>query len=168
MLTLEPLSARLVTDLKTVRLRALQDTPTAFARTYAEESQLSEADWLNRVATWNNGSSSVCYIAMDEIAPCGIISGYLDDHDPPRTNVASMWVAPVHRRIGLGSRLMKEVERWAQTLGAGQLRLMVTNDNATAMCFYERCGFVFTGKIEPYPNNPALFEYEMVKSLRIF
>lgn len=105
---------------------------------------------------------------MDGITPCGIISGYLDDHDPPRPNVASMWVAPVHRRIGLGSRLMKEVvQRWAQTLGAGQLRLMVTNDNAPAMCFYERCGFVLTGKIEPYPNNPALFEYEMVKSLRI-
>jgi ribosomal protein S18 acetylase RimI-like enzyme len=166
MVTLELLSSRLVADLKTIRLRALQDTPLAFGSTYARESQLSEADWLKRVATWNSGGNSVCYLAMDEGAPCGIIAGYLDDSDPPTPNVASMWVAPSHRRSGLGSRLMGEVQRWAQNLGPRELRLMVTNCNTAAIGFYERCGFVFTGKTEPYPNDPALFEYEMVKSLR--
>jgi ribosomal protein S18 acetylase RimI-like enzyme len=165
MLTLELLSSHLVEDLKTIRLRALQDAPLAFGSTYARESQFSEADWLERVATWNSGGS-VCYIAMDEGAPCGIIAGRLDDSNPQTPSVASMWVAPAHRRSGLGSRLMNEVQRWAQSLGACELRLMVTNCNATAIRFYERCGFVFTGKTEPYPNDPALFEYEMVKSLR--
>src|ERR1700688_903810 len=98
MLTLEPLSPRLVTDLKTVRLRALQDTPSAFTSTYAQESQLSQAEWLKRAAKWSNGSSSVCFLAMDGGTPCGIIAGYFDDHDPPRPTVASMWVAPEHRR----------------------------------------------------------------------
>ena len=65
MLTLESLSPRLVTDLKTVRLRALQDTPSAFGSTYSQESQLSEADWLKRAAKWSSGSSSVCFFAMD-------------------------------------------------------------------------------------------------------
>jgi ribosomal protein S18 acetylase RimI-like enzyme len=166
MLTLEPLSERLVTSLKTARLRALQDTPAAFGRTYAEESQLSDADWLKRVTTWNSGSSSVCYIAMEEGAPCGIIAGYLDDHDPPRPNVASMWVAPAYRRTGLGTRLLNEVQQWAESLGVPQLRLMVTSGNESAMHFYERFGFVFTGTTGPYRNDPAFFEYEMVKSLR--
>jgi GNAT superfamily N-acetyltransferase len=164
--TVEPLSAHLVSDLKTVRLRALQDIPTAFGGTYAEESQLSAGDWLKRVAAWNSGSNSVCYLAMDEGLPCGIIAGYLDDHDPPRPTVASMWVAPAHRRTGLGTRLLNEVQRWAEHLGTGQLRLMVTGGNERAMRFYERFGFVFSGTTGPYRNDPAIFEYEMIKSLR--
>jgi hypothetical protein len=56
MLTLKSLSPCLVADLRTVRLRALQDTQSAFGRTYAEESQLSEADWLRRVAAWSSCS----------------------------------------------------------------------------------------------------------------
>jgi ribosomal protein S18 acetylase RimI-like enzyme len=103
---------------------------------------------------------------MEEGAPCGIIAGYLDDHDPPRPNVASMWVAPAYRRTGLGTRLLNEVQQWAESLGVPQLRLMVTSGNESAMHFYERFGFVFTGTTGPYRNDPAFFEYEMVKSLR--
>jgi ribosomal protein S18 acetylase RimI-like enzyme len=165
MLTLEPLSPRLATHLKTVRLRALQDTPSAFSSTYAQESPLSEAEWLQRAAKWNNGSGSVCFLAMDEGAPCGIIACYFDDHDPPRPNVVSMWVAPEQRKTGLGSRLMNEVQRWAQSRGAAELRLMVTSNNARAISFYERCGFFFTGTNGPYANDPALLECEMVKPL---
>jgi ribosomal protein S18 acetylase RimI-like enzyme len=165
MLTLEPLSTRLATHLKTVRLRALRDTPSAFSSTYAQESLLSEAEWLQRAAKWSNGSSSACFLAMDEGAPCGIIAGYFDEHNPPRPNVVSMWVAPELRRTGLGTQLMNEVQRWAQTRGASELRLMVTNNNAKAISFYERCGFVFTGTAGPYANDPALLECEMVKLL---
>lgn len=165
MLTLEPLSPRLATHLKTVRLRALQDTPSAFLSTYAQESQLSEADWLKRAAKWSNGISSVCFLAMDQEPPCGIIACYFDEHDPPRPTVVSMWVAPEHRRTSLGTRLMNEVQRWAQSRGAEELRLMVTNNNAKAISFYERCGFIFTGTTGPYANDPALLECEMVKSL---
>jgi ribosomal protein S18 acetylase RimI-like enzyme len=167
MLTLEPLSPRLATVFKTVRLRALQDMPSAFGRTYAEESQLSDADWLNRTAIWNTGTTSICYIAIDNGEPCGIIGGYLDDHDPPRPNVGSMWVAPSYRRIGLGTSLLDKVQRWAQNLGAPELRLMVTGGNAAAIRFYEQCGFALTGATEPYPPNPVLLQYEMIKPLTI-
>ena len=100
--TLEPLSPQLVKEFKTVRLRALEDTPTAFGSTYAKESQLSDDDWRKRVAIWN-GDTAACYIAIDEGAPCGIIAGYFDKDNPRRANVVSMWVAPAHRRTGLGN-----------------------------------------------------------------
>jgi hypothetical protein len=48
--TIEPLSPRLVEEFKTVRLRALKDTPTAFGSTYAKESAFSDGDWLKRMA----------------------------------------------------------------------------------------------------------------------
>ena len=167
MLTIEPLSPRLLTDFKTVRLRALRDTPSAFGRTYAEESKFSEAEWRKRVNTWNSGSHSVCYIARDGHTPCGIIACYLDDHHPPRPNVASMWVAPNHRRAGLGTRLLNQVQRWAQDLANPQLRLMVTSGNTSAIRFYQRYGFVLTGTIEPYPPNPALHQCEMILAVTI-
>lgn len=76
-----------------------------------------------------------------------------------------MWVAPSHRRTGLGSRLVSAVEQWALSQGVFELRLMVTSKNFAAMSFYEKCRFALTGETAPYPNDPALFEYVMVKAL---
>lgn len=150
--------------LKTVRLSALKDSPTAFGSTFARESQFSDEDWARRVLFWNC-RGAVCFIALDEDEPCGIIAGKLDDADSQKADVLSMWVAPAHRRTGLGARLVHEVRAWALDLGVRELRLMVTNINSAAISFYRRCGFAPTGNTEPYPNDPALFEYEMVKSL---
>lgn len=163
--TLEPLSLQLVEQYKSVRLRALQDTPTAFGSTYAKESALSQNDWVKRVDTWN-GPSGVCYLGIDNDEPCGIIAGYFDENDPRRAWVASMWVAPTHRRTGLGTMLMDAVKSWAASCEAAELYLMVTSNNAAAMRFYERCGFKFTGTTGPYANDPALFEHEMATFLR--
>jgi ribosomal protein S18 acetylase RimI-like enzyme len=72
-----------------------------------------------------------------------------------------MWVAPTHRRSGLGTRLLNQVRQWAETLKNPQLRLMVTSRNAAAIRFYQRYGFVLTGIIEPYPPDPSLHQCEM-------
>ena len=164
MVAIEPLSPRLAAHFKTVRLSALQDAPAAFGSTYSKESQLSDEDWLRRVSIWNS-ARSVCYIAMDEGAACGIAAGKCDDNNPQQTWLMSMWVAPAHRRTRLGARLVHAVELWARNQGVIELRLMAVSTNSAAMNFYERCGFAKTGRTEPYPNDPALFEYEMAKSL---
>ncbi len=163
MITVEQLSSPLAGHLKTVRLLALQDTPTAFASTYARESKLSDEDWLRLVSIWNS-DQSVCYIAMDKGAPCGIIGGKCDENDLQRAYVLSMWVAPTHRRSGLGATLMNAVQLWAQKMGLQGLRLMVTSTNSTAISFYEKCGFTLTGLVQPHPNDPALSESEMAKT----
>ena len=103
---------------------------------------------------------------MDGDSPCGIAAGRCEGEPPQRAWLLSMWVAPTHRRIGLGARLVYQIEQWAHTLDVTDLLLMVTSKNSTAMRFYERCGFALTGNTGPYPNDPALFEYEMAKSLR--
>jgi hypothetical protein len=33
------------------------------------------------------------------------------------------------------------------------------------MGFYRRLGFEGTGRTEPYPNDPAVVEYEMVRGI---
>ncbi|MGY8827382.1 MAG: GNAT family N-acetyltransferase [Candidatus Latescibacterota bacterium] len=43
--------------------------------------------------------------------------------------------------------------------------LMVTSNNEAAISFYESLRFEKNGHTEPYPNDPALIEYEMILTL---
>jgi GNAT superfamily N-acetyltransferase len=149
---------------KTVRLRALQDAPGAFASTYAKESPLTDAEWEERALRWG-GDQSVCFLAMDGAEPCGIAGSFLDENDATLAHLISMWTAPTHRRHGTGGLLVNEILSWAAGKGAHTLQLMVTSKNQTAILFYERLGFVMTGRTKPYPNDEDEIEYEMVKRI---
>jgi ribosomal protein S18 acetylase RimI-like enzyme len=142
------------------RLRALQDAPGAFGSTYAKEARLADEDWARRVAQWT-GETSTAFLALDAGAACGIAAGYLDADDATRAELVSMWVAPSHRRSGVGRALVGAVLAWARTRGARTLLLLVTCTNEGAIAFYERLGFTMTGRTKPYPNDPAVTEYEM-------
>jgi len=61
---------------------------------------------------------------------------------------------------------VNEIAGWARLRGAEALQLMVTSSNEPAMLFYQRLGFSRTGRTEPYPNDPALIEYEMSRPIR--
>jgi ribosomal protein S18 acetylase RimI-like enzyme len=159
-ITLVPVSLDNALALKDARLRALQDTPSAFGSTYARESQFTDAEWVERAERWTTDGSAA-YLAMNEGAACGIVAGYLDGDDATRAHLVSMWVAPAHRRAGVGRSLVDAVLAWARTHGAHTVLLLVTSNNDSAIAFYRRLGFTMTGRTEPYPNDPTLFEYEM-------
>lgn len=164
MITLDPITPQNALVFKAVRLRALQDTPSAFGSTYARESQLTDADWMERARKWN-GERSVLFLAMDGNNACGIAGSSLDPDDATRAHLISMWTAPAYRRRGVGSQLVSEVLAWARSRGARTLLLMVTSNNESAIWFYERLGFARTGRTEPYPNDPTLIEYEMSRAI---
>jgi ribosomal protein S18 acetylase RimI-like enzyme len=149
---------------KAVRLRALSDTPTAFSSTYAAESRLSDRNWIERAQEWSSKRSTM-YLAMDVENPCGIVSGFLDRGDTTRAHLASMWVAPSHRRSGIGRMLVNAIIEWAQLQSADTVQLTVTSNNDPAIEFYKSLGFSPTGKIAPYRNDPALNDVEMIRSL---
>lgn len=157
---LEQINTNNVLAFKTARLSALQDSPTAFGSTYSREAAFSHAEWRHRAANMN-GEKRIGYLAIDSGAPCGIAAGFLDEHNPARAQLVSMWVAPAHRRTGTGSLLVAAVQAWARSRAVHELRLMVTSSNQGAIAFYERQGFSLTGTTEPYPNDPSLIEYEM-------
>jgi ribosomal protein S18 acetylase RimI-like enzyme len=76
-----------------------------------------------------------------------------------------MWTAPTYRQQGIGRLLVKEVGGWASLRKARRLLLMVTSDNEPAIRFYERLGFIRTGRTERYPNDSAVIEYEMARPI---
>ncbi len=164
MIVLEQVTAERVQIFKAVRLRALQDSPNAFGSTYAKEAGFSDEEWVARAMRWN-GETGVGYLAMEEGAGCGIAGAFLDPRDEKLAHLVSMWTAPSHRRRGVGRLLVSGVVDWAARRGAETLQLMVTSVNEAAMLFYKRMGFAMTGRTEPYPNDPALIEYEMTRSI---
>jgi len=164
MIEIEPITQASVAQFKAIRLRALMDSPGAFGSTYAWESQLTQAGWMERIGRWNN-NRGIGYLAMDQGVPCGIAGCLLDDDpihgDPTRAQLISMWVAPAHRKHGVGRILVEQVICWARSRGVHHLRLSVTGRNETAIQFYLRLEFAFTGKTIPYPNDPTEIEREM-------
>lgn len=164
LLKLRSVGPECVATFKAVRLRALQDAPSAFGSTYARESQLSDAEWSQRATQWN-GDRSICYLAWDGDDACGIAAGFLDADEASTAHLVSMWVAPGQRRRGAGRLLVSGIVDWARSRGAQTLRLTVTSSNDVAGRFYQRLGFVHTGRTEPYPNDPALIELEMARDI---
>jgi ribosomal protein S18 acetylase RimI-like enzyme len=164
MIAIEPITLENLATFKAIRLRALEDTPSAFASTYARESRMSDEEWMSRVERWS-GECGIGFLAFDEDMACGIAGAYLEPNDRLRAQLISMWTAPTHRESGVGRMLVNEVAAWARRRGAEVLQLMVTSRNDAAMRFYERLGFKRTGRTEPYPNDAALVEYEMARPL---
>jgi ribosomal protein S18 acetylase RimI-like enzyme len=160
MMVLEQISTSNVAAYKTGRLRALEDSPAAFGSTFARESQLTDTEWLIRTANMN-GEKGIGYLAMNNKSACGIIGAFRDEDDSLSANIVSMWVAPTHRRTGVGSSLIFAIQVWARGCGVRKLRLMVTSSNRSAIKFYEQMKFSMTGRTESYPNDPLLIEYEM-------
>ncbi len=160
MIAIVPITPLNVTTFKDVRLRALQDAPSAFGSTYAREFQFDDAEWLKRVERWY-GERGVGFVAMDGATACGIAGALLDDKDTTRAQLVSMWTAPTHRQLGIGRLLVNAVLDWVRTRNVHALLLMVTSNNDPAIRFYERLAFTKTGRTEPYPNDPNIFEYEM-------
>ena len=149
---------------KDVRLRALQDAPTAFSSTYATEFQLTDAEWVTRAAQWTD-ETSIAYLAVDAGSACGIAAGFLDKDDATRAHLVSMWVAPTHRRRGIGRELVDKIVDWARLKSARTLTLLVTSNNDLAIRFYQQLGFQKTEWTEPYVNDPALSNLEMILSI---
>jgi ribosomal protein S18 acetylase RimI-like enzyme len=163
LIEIEPITQANASAFKTVRLRALKEAPYAFGSTYAKESQFADSEWQTRVERMN-GHKGIGFLAMDGEDACGIVGSFLDQDDPTRAHLISMWTAPSHRQQGIGRLLVREVIEWARSRNAHTVVLMVTSNNEPAIQFYERLGFIRTGRTEPYPNDPRVLEYEMSRS----
>src|SRR6202035_928722 len=132
--------------------------------TYAKESQLSDSDWHKRVNQWNSDSATA-FLAWDGPNACGIAAGFLRHDDPTTATLVSMWVAPTHRRRGVGQLLVNRILDWSRSQNVHTLSLMVTFTNTPAIGFYHQLGFAKTGRTEPYPNDLSLVEYEMIRAV---
>ncbi|HXV43852.1 MAG TPA: GNAT family N-acetyltransferase, partial [Anaerolineae bacterium] len=60
----------------------------------------------------------------------------------------AVWVAPTHRRKGVGLALVEFACNWTKLQSATLLSVGVYEDNAEALAFYRSIGFDDTGKVK--------------------
>jgi GNAT superfamily N-acetyltransferase len=126
--------------LRTVRLRALSDSPGAFSSTYERELARTTEDWRRWLAP------PATFLLEADGEACGMVAGLRDAEDSSVVHLMAMWVHTDHRGTGAADALVSSVKAWAAEVGATQVRLKVVEGNERARRCYERAGFRATGR----------------------
>ncbi len=130
-----------------LRLRALRDSPTAFAASYADEADRSSAEVAARLTPAPDGSRCVFgAFAGDRLAGFVAFIRLGRAKLRHRAELAGTYVAPEFRRAGLGGGLLDAAADHARSLpGLRQLHLGVNAANDAARSLYRSRGFVRVG-----------------------
>ena len=120
-------------EFRGIRLRALADSPDAFASTLRRERAFTRDDWRRRLG-------GPVYV-VDDPHPVSV-GGVFDDDGT--WHVWGMWTDPAHRGRGHARQLLD-----ALLPDRGPVVLDVNTSNVAARTAYERYGFVGTGRLEP-------------------
>jgi GNAT superfamily N-acetyltransferase len=148
--------------LRDLRLRALADTPQAFAETLKEAQQLSDDEWKERVAPSKERASFV--EEADDRSLIGMAFGFFDASEEV-VYLGGMFVDPARRGAGVGRRLVEAVESWARERGTQRIELEVNPEMTPALRLYENCGYQPTGNMRQLPSHPSSTAIEMAKPI---
>ena len=159
--TIRRVTAADAAALKSVRLAALRDAPSAFGSSYASEASRPDSYWDERTISAAAGSERVLFLAVDSGEVVGLAGGSRESPGDPAVDLVSMWTAPSVRRRGIGRRLVAAVVEWARETGATTVSLWVTRGNDPAAALYESLGFRATGDYQPLPSDPCKDEVRM-------
>jgi ribosomal protein S18 acetylase RimI-like enzyme len=151
--------------LRDVRLRALEDTPTAFASNLASEATRLPTAWDEDALVRSEGWETATFIAEEDGRWLGLVGAYRPADRPGVVELVSMWVDPAARGQGLGACLATEVLEWARAGGAAKVELWVTTGNEQAMSLYRRLGFATTSNYQALPSDPCRDEVRMFVAL---
>ncbi|HKP58741.1 MAG TPA: GNAT family N-acetyltransferase [Polyangiales bacterium] len=128
---------------RALRLRALQESPDAFAATYAEEHGMADALWQARARSNAAGIDTAGFLAVEGEREVGLAVGV---RKASAVELNAMWVAPEARRHGAARALIEAVAAWAVEIGATELSLEVTHTSHAAQALYRGFGFVESGE----------------------
>jgi len=142
---------------------AIEDPNTPDAR-WCFEQYFAELD--TRFEKGFNPALSISADALELTPPAGVLliarlhdrpvgCGALKFHADASAELKRMWVAPVARGIGLGRRLLREIERHASEAGVAVLRLETNRTLSEAIALYQSSGYVEVDAFnaEPYAHH---------------
>jgi len=172
---LEPLSERQRATLVAAMTEVGRLVQASMVRIAIEDPATPDARWcfeqyfaeLNeRFATGFNPALSIPADAQELRQPAGILliarlgdrpvgCGALKFHGDAPAELKRMWIAPAARGLGLGRRLLSELERFAGEAGATAIRLETNQALSEAIALYRRSGYceVEAFNSEPYAHH---------------
>lgn len=154
-------------EMRSLRLRALAEVPTAYGSTLAQEQAYSDDVWRERTLGASSGYDRATFIAECEGMWLATVTGLAKQFGLANgvPLLVAMFVAASARRQGIGVGLVDTVSSWTRECGANQLALWVESGNGPAVALYQRCDFRFTGEEQPLAHTPTLIERQMVRQL---
>lgn len=152
---------------RSVRLRALLESPDAFGSTYEIEVARPDDLWSSRIeAAARSGMDRALFAVRDENV-CGLAWCKVSGAEPGVADLFQMWVEPGSRGLGVGAALLREAVAYATNAGVGTLRLGVTVAESPAMRLYRSFGFKPVGAAEPLRDGSAMSAQTMHLKLSV-
>ena len=125
---------------KSLRLGAMKSDPEAFASDHDDWAEFPRSRWLGFL-------EEPVFAAFDGDKAVGLI-GLVPQNRARQahwTVVGMFWVDPEHRGGVVAGELIDAAIAHARDMGCNQVELSVNADNARAIRFYQRNGFVEFG-----------------------
>jgi ribosomal protein S18 acetylase RimI-like enzyme len=105
------------------------------------------------------------FVAFDGAQVVGSIYGLRDRENADVARIGGTWVAPSHRRRGVGRQLLQGVVAWACDHRFVRLALWAPSANAAALALYRQAGFKKTGRRQPLRNNSTQEAVELERHM---
>ncbi|MGX9729573.1 N-acetyltransferase family protein [Janthinobacterium aestuarii] len=137
--------------LKSTRLAALLDAPTAFGASHASAAGFSDADWQQRATST---PQRTFFLAFDGEHPIGLAAQVVAGNG--ECHLIAMWVHREYRGMAVAQGLVDAVKQCAVGNGHRRLVLDVAPENARAAAFYRKQGFVFLPEWEALESHPHI------------
>jgi ribosomal protein S18 acetylase RimI-like enzyme len=150
--------------LRELRLRALADSPEAFATTLEEASSRTEDEWAAATRATAESSDAVSWIVERDGVPIGQAFSRIRGDDSV-AGISAMWVAPEGRGLGVAAALIDAAEAWGRSKGCTTVTLFVAEGNDAALRRYEGSGYRPTGFEKPLREGSAISCSELAKPL---
>lgn len=135
-----------------IRLAALGDAPFAFGSTLERELAFDDYGWQRRVRDGN------WFLAWFGQQPVGVVAGIQEADRHDERHLVAMWVIAVHRGTSVAAEVVEAICDWTALQGASLVTLWVADGNPRARRFYDRLGFVTTGRRQSLPSAPEVGE----------
>ncbi|KKO64582.1 putative acetyltransferase [Janthinobacterium sp. KBS0711] len=155
-IVIRPSSAADWPALKSTRLAALLDAPTAFGASHASAAGFSDADWQQRATST---PQRTFFLAFDGEHPIGLAAQVVAGNG--ECHLIAMWVHREYRGRNVAQGLVDAVKQCAVGNGHPRLVLDVAPENARAAAFYRKQGFVFLPAWEALESHPHIHVQKM-------
>ena len=125
-----------------IRLRALADSPGAFATRYEDAARRTPEEWVALVAKLSAEPGCGFWIAEAADGRWVALAGtYRPEHEPGMLELMQVWTDPVARRTGLGRRVIEALLEHGRPHAPAGFGHWVADGNDGAVRFYEALGF---------------------------
>ena len=145
---------------------------SAYRGDYAKQGWTTESDLLDGQRTDTDALIELIHkpqnqieIALDEKSHTILGSVHLIQELPDTLYFGMLTVDPTLQARGLGKSILSHIEVIAKQNGLQRIRFTVIPTRTELIAFYQRRGFVETGRFEPFPIDDPRFGIPKVTNL---